>query len=293
MKILITGKNGQLGWELQRACAPLGEIFAVDKEDLDFSHPNEISDFMEGLHPDLIINPAAYTAVDRAESEVKIAAAINTQTPAILATVARKISAGFIHYSTDFVFDGQKKSPYTEADRPNPLNVYGKTKLEGEERVREVGGNYVIFRTSWVYSTRADSFLLKFLQWARNNQEVRIVEDQFGSPTCARMLAQTTALFIAQGGKDWRDWLAGKSGLYHLAGDGTVSRYEWAMQIYQLWIKKEPLLCKKVIPALTSSFPSPAERPPFSGLDCSNFSQMCGLRLPSWRDALALTIAEM
>jgi dTDP-4-dehydrorhamnose reductase len=202
MRILLLGKNGQLGWELHRTLQPLGKVFAVDYPEIDLTSPDSICKTVREYQPELIINAAAYTDVDRAESETEIAVAVNGRAPGLLAEQAQTICAGLIHFSTDYVFDGKKGSPYIETDTPNPINVYGRSKLEGEQSVSQVNGSYLILRTSWVYSLRRESFVTKVLRWSREKQTLRIVSDQIGSPTWARMLGEITAQMLAKAGGD-------------------------------------------------------------------------------------------
>src|SRR5450830_988580 len=201
-KILQIGTNGQVGWELLRTCAPLGEVVALDYPDVDLSDYAGLRKLVNEVKPNIILNAAAYTNVDKAESEPEIARAINAIGPAVLAEEAKKINAVLVHYSTDYVFDGTKGSPYVETDATNPLNVYGQTKLEGEQAIAASGCANLVLRTSWVYSMRQGGFVTKVLQWARTQEVMRVVDDQISSPTSARMLAEITALILAQGRDD-------------------------------------------------------------------------------------------
>lgn len=289
MNILLLGSTGQLGWELHRAVATLGPVTPLDYPQIDFSQPESLRSLLRGLpqKPDIILNATAYTAVDRAETESDIAYAINSHAPRILAQEAKAIGAAIIHYSTDYVFDGTKGTPYLETDVPNPLNVYGTSKLVGEEFIADIAAEYLIFRTAWVYSTRRESFIGKTLQWARSNHTLRIVNDQTSNPTWARTLAEITAQILARGSHDIRGYLREQRGLYHLAGSGYATRYEWAAEILRLGMTHN---VPELQPAKTAEFPSPARRPTFSALDCSKFENTFGLRLPNWRDALALAM---
>jgi len=292
MKILLLGKNGQLGWELQRCLAPLGEVRALDYPEIDLANRDSLRDSIRANKPEVIVNATAYTAVDRAESESELAYAINAAGPAAIAEEAKSLGAALIHFSTDYVFDGTKGEPYVETDTPNPLSVYGKSKLTGEQAVQSVAehGAYLILRTAWVYSTRRDSFISKVLQWARQNKTLKIVDDQVSNPTWARMLAQATALLLARSRNNFYPWLAGRKGLYHLAGDGVASRLEWSRKILELDPHRDEQVCKEILPALTSDFPTPAQRPLFSALDCDKFSATFGLRLPAWETALRMAM---
>ena len=290
MKILLLGKNGQLGWELQRCLAPLGEVRALDYPEIDLANRDSLRDSIRANKPEVIVNATAYTAVDRAESESELAYAINAAGPAAIAEEAKSLGAALIHFSTDYVFDGTKGEPYVETDTPNPLSVYGKSKLTGEQAVQSIGGAYLILRTAWVYSTRRDSFISKVLQWARQNETLKIVDDQVSNPTWARMLAQATALSLARAGNNFYPWLIERKGLYHLAGDGVASRLEWSRKILELDPHRDEQVCKEILPALTSDFPTPAQRPLFSALDCDHFTATFGLRLPAWESALRMAM---
>jgi dTDP-4-dehydrorhamnose reductase len=288
LKILLLGKNGQLGWELERALAPLGPAAAPRREELKLEDFAAVRRRIRDLRPEVIVNAAAYTAVDRAESEPEKAQAINTRLPAMLAEECAALKALLIHYSTDYVFDGGKGAPYVETDLPQPLNTYGMSKLRGEEAVQEVGGRYLIFRSAWVYSLRRDNFVSKVLQWARQQETLRIVDDQVSSPTWARMLAEATALVLGGG----RDIVSEHRGLYHLAGEGFASRYAWAQEILRLDPKAPEQLARQLLPAKTEDFPAPARRPEFSALDCTKFKRTFGLALPDWKQSLGLAMEQ-
>ena len=220
MKILVIGSTGQLGWELQRSLLPLGSVIPVDYPEIDLSDIFSIQQWVRSTNPDVIINAAAYTAVDQAEKEIDLAWSINATAPGILAQEALSSQALLIHYSTDYVFDGSKGESYQENDPPNPINVYGESKLGGEHEISKVGGEYLIFRTSWLYSTRRDCFVTKVLEWARKHEVLRIVGDQIGSPTWSRTLADTTAQALLLMNSSPESWREDKSGIYHLAGNG-------------------------------------------------------------------------
>jgi dTDP-4-dehydrorhamnose reductase len=247
-------------------------------------------EMVRAYHPEVIINATAYTAVDKAESEAEIALAINARAPGVMAEEALRLGALLIHYSTDYVFDGEKGSPYLESDPPNPLGVYGQSKLEGERAIQAVGGNALILRTSWVYSLRRDSFVTKVLQWSRQQPALRLVTDQVSNPTWARMLAEITALLLAKGGVEY---LSERRGLYHLAGSGYASRLEWAQAILKLDDKPGEQMAGEIIPALTADFPTPAQRPLFSALNCDLFTRTFGLSLPPWKETLALAMENV
>lgn len=289
---LLLGPTGQLGWELRRTLAPLGEILALDYPEIDLTKEQSVRQLVRDARPQVIVNATAYTAVDRAESEAELTGAVNAAAPRILAEESLDLGAAFIHYSTDYVFDGTKGSPYVESDTPNPLNVYGQSKLAGEQAVAEIGGAYLILRTSWVYSLRRDSFVTSVLQWARQRPVLRVVSDQIGNPSWARMLAEITAQVLVMGGKDVSGFLRERRGLYHLAGDGFASRYEWAKAILKYDPHPEEQLVQEVQPAPTTEFPTPARRPLYNALNCDHFADIFGLRLPCWEEALWLAMME-
>ena len=289
-KILLFGRGGQLGWELQRALAPLGEILALDYPRADFSKPEALRLLVRETQPDLIVNPAAYTAVDRAETESELAFRVNAQSPAVLAEEALRLRVPLVHYSTDYVFDGAKGSPYLESDEPAPLNVYGHSKLAGDRAVISAGGAALILRTSWVYSMRQGGFVTKVLQWARQQEVMRVVDDQISGPTSARMLAELTALLLAGVGADPFTWLAERAGVYHCAGDGACSRYAWAQEILKRDPRRDEQIVRELLPASSGEFPSPAARPLVTVLDCTKLERVFGLRLPPWQTALKLAM---
>jgi len=264
---------------------------AFDYPEINLSKPDSIRPLIQEVKPTVLINATAYTAVDRAESESDLALMINGIAPGIMAEACAALDCILIHYSTDYVFDGTKGSPYLENDPPNPLNQYGRSKLRGEQAIEQVGGFYLIFRTAWVYSLRGDSFVRKVLQWSRQQETLRVVEDQISNPTWARMLAEITALLLARQPSSSFDWLKEHTGIYHLAGDGYCSRYEWAQAILSADPHPDEQVCRQVLPAKTAEFPTPAQRPLFSALDCQRFISTFGLRLPVWREALALALA--
>ena len=292
MRIVIFGKNGQLGWEFQRILPILGEVIALGRHEVDVSNLQNVKETLGELKPNLIINTSAYTEVDRAETEAELAMKVNALAPAVMAEAARKNGAVLIHYSTDYVFDGTSDIPYTELDPTNPLNVYGQSKLMGEENIKQAGDAYLILRTSWVYSLRGNSFVNKVLSWARKNETLKVVSDQIGSPTWARMLAGITSLMLAQNNTDLLEIIRERRGVYHVAGSGFTSRYEWAKQI----LANDPNLREQVVrslePALSKDFPTPATRPLFSALDCTRFEDTFGLQLPSWDSALKLAMTQ-
>ncbi len=286
MKILLLGNTGQLGWELDRALPTLGEIVSLDYPDIDMADPGSIRKTVREHHPSVIINATAYTVVDKAESEPELAEAINATGPGILAEESKALNSFLIHYSTDYVFDGKKGSPYTESDMPNPLNVYGKTKLAGEQAIQSAGEEYLIFRTAWVYSLRRDNFVTKVLRWAREKETLRIADDQISNPTWARMLAEATGQILARGA----GYLAEHKGLYHLAGGGYASRLEWAREILKLDPKANQQIAKNLLPVSTVEFTTLAKRPLFSAMNCAEFGSAFDIQLPNWEQNLKLAM---
>ena len=289
-KILLLGNTGQVGWELNRTLLTLGELTARDYPQIDMADPDNIRRIVQDSQPDIIVNATAYTNVDKAESEPELALAINGIGPGILAEEAKRLGAALIHYSTDYVFDGTKGEPYTEEDQPNPLNVYGKTKLAGEQAVEAVDDAYLIFRTSWVYSLRRPCFVTKVLQWARENETLRIVDDQISSPTWARMLAEATAQVIAQGRGEPIEYIREKTGLYHLAGMGACSRYEWAKAIIENLPEDQEFKVKNIEPVKSDEFQTLAERPQKTFMVCGQFEMDFGIPFPIWNDVLTIAM---
>ena len=290
MNILLFGKHGQLGWELNRSLQCLGQVSALDYPEVDFARPASLKPILQENQPQIVINAAAYTDVDKAEAEANRARLINMEAPAILADICRELGAVFFHFSTDYVFDGTKGAPYREDDVPRPVNVYGRTKLEGEQATLGTGGANFVFRTAWVYSLRRDNFVTKVLRWAHSQPELRVVEDQISNPTWARELAESLAQIIAKAGPDPIRWLSQRSGLYHLAGGGYVSRLEWAREILRDDPDADRQTARIVTAARSRDFPAAAERPRFSALDCSKFQETFDLRLPDWEVALRLAL---
>ena len=290
MKILLFGKTGQLGWELERTLAALGKVHALGQNELDLQDLTALKKVIHTTKPDVIVNASAYTAVDRAEQEKEIAMRVNAEAPGVMAQAAKELRSVFIHYSTDYVFDGHKTTPYEENDKVNPLNVYGQSKLNGEQAAAEARGAHVILRTSWVYSLRGDGFVSKVLRWARHQETLKIVSDQVGSPTWARALAETTALMLAGSAPNPFDYFSERSGVYHLGGLGAVSRLDFAQEILRLDPHKKEQICQRLEPALTADFPTTALRPLTTPLNCSHFSKTFGVSLPTWQEALHLAM---
>lgn len=286
MKILLFGKNGQVGWELNRTLMTLGVLTPVDYPEIDLADMKSVRNIIREVKPDLIVNAAAYTNVDKAESEPAITNLINGTAPMVMAEEACKLGAALIHYSTDYVYDGTKGAPYLETDTPNPINAYGTSKLHGDQAIEQVGGVYLIFRTSWVYSLRRGGFVTKVLQWAREKETLRVVDDQISSPTWARMLAETTAQVIAQGRSEPVEYIKQKTGLYHLAGKGSCSRYDWAKAILELDPDKDEQTFKQLQPAKSDEFATAAQRPKNTSLDCHKFEIVFSAQIPIWKNPL-------
>jgi dTDP-4-dehydrorhamnose reductase len=286
-KILIFGRVGQVGWELRHKLACLGQVSSVDFPEIDFSKPDTIRDAVRAVEPTVIVNAAAYTAVDKAEAAPEPAWAINATGPGVIAEEAKRLGALMVHYSTDYVYDGSKQGPWVETDTPNPLNVYGETKLAGDEAIAAVGGDYLILRTSWVYGARGANFLLTMLRLAKERPELRIVDDQTGSPTTSECIAQATADILAQvitpGGG-----LAGRSGVYHLTSSGATTWFGFAKE----FLSKQAV-CPKLTPIPASEYPVPAKRPVNSVLSCDRIAETFGVRMPSWELALDLVLETL
>ncbi|ARV58417.1 dTDP-4-dehydrorhamnose reductase [Nostocales cyanobacterium HT-58-2] len=296
-RILLTGSTGQIGWELQRSLMTLGEVISVGREfsttglRMDLSLPDTIRHVIREVQPGLIVNPAAYTAVDKAEAEPELAMAVNGTAPGVIAEEAKLLGAGVIHYSTDYVFNGCQATPYTEQDKPDPQNIYGKTKLAGEEAIQAVGVPYLILRTSWVYGLRGKNFLLTMLKLAREREELSVVDDQVGAPTWSRMIAESTAQILSQGIKDLIVFLSGNSGIYHLTATGQTSWYGFAKAIFEYDSKSSEHKLETLIAISSEQYPTPAKRPAYSSLETQKISRTFGLALPSWQSNLELVLS--
>ena len=284
MKILVTGKNGQVGYELVRSLQPLGEVIAVDRSVMDLADLDQVRDVIRKTKPDLIVNPAAYTAVDKAESEPELAMRINGLAPGVMAEEAVRLGARLVHFSTDYVFDGTKQQPYVETDAPCPINVYGESKLAGERAIAATGVSHLIFRTSWVYGMRGKNFLLTMMRLAAERDTLRIVADQYGAPTWSRTIADGTAAILNQSrvAADVEDWWHKHSGLYHLTAQGSTSWLGFADALLDA-ARAKPAL----VPIGSDDYPVAAKRPANSRLSCDLLmSTFC--QLPERRDALRL-----
>jgi dTDP-4-dehydrorhamnose reductase len=286
MKILLFGAMGQLGTELQDTMSTLGKVAAYDIHNLNLEHTGVLKETIRLYRPDVIVNASAYTAVDQAEREKEKAFHVNGEIPGLLAEETAKLNAILIHYSTDYVFDGSKGAPYVETDVPHPLGAYGSSKLAGEEAVRAGKADYLILRTSWVYSRSRSSFVTKVLEWSRKQDVMNVVDDQVSNPTWARRLAIVTARLLEMD----PDFLRERRGLYHVVGNGYASRLDWARKILELDPNKNEQKVREILPARTSDFPTPAQRPLFSALDCSLFQSTFGIPLPRWEDDLQLAM---
>jgi len=283
MKILLLGKNGQVGWELRRTLAPLAEVTAVDYPEVNFADTPALRRLVAGTRPAVVVNAAAYTAVDKAETEPELCRQINAVAPGVLAEEAKKAGALMVHYSTDYIFDGTKTSPYVEVDAPNPLGAYGRSKLEGDRAVKASGVDHLVFRLCWVYGARGQNFMLTMQRLARERETLRVVGDQFGCPTWSRMIAETTVLALKQAlvGAD----RSACNGEYHLAAGGQANWHEFASRIIELMPEAERK-CHAVERITTAEYPTPAKRPAYSVLDCGKLQKTFGLRLPDWEASL-------
>jgi dTDP-4-dehydrorhamnose reductase len=295
MKILLLGPNGQVGWELQRSLQPLGEVIALGRQQGnlcgDLSRPEELIATVRALRPEVIVNAAAYTAVDKAESEPALASTINAQGPAVLAREAEALGACLVHYSTDYVFDGSGDQPRVEDDPTGPLSVYGRTKLEGEQAIRASGARHLIFRTSWVYAARGGNFAKTILRLAAERDELRVVNDQVGAPTGADLIADATALALRHARSD-----PTACGLYHLCAAGQATWFDYARHVVE-WARAAGLPIRvapdAVLPVASTAYPTPAHRPLNSRLLCETLMNRFGLHLPPWQTGVERMLAEI
>jgi dTDP-4-dehydrorhamnose reductase len=295
MKVLLFGRNGQVGWELQRSLAPLGELVALDSGSTelggDLRHPEQVAETVLKVRPDVIVNAAAHTAVDKAESEPELARTLNAGSPGAIAEAAQKIGAWMVHYSTDYVFDGDGSKPWRESDATGPLGTYGRTKLEGEQGVMKHCSRHLVFRTSWVYAARGGNFAKTMLRLAKERDRLTVIDDQFGAPTGAELLADVTAHAIRDALRD-----PAKAGLYHLAAAGETT---W--NGYARFVLEQALSAGVELKALpgdvarvpTSAFPTPAKRPHNSRLNTDKLEAAFGLQLPDWRAGVARMLHEI
>jgi len=288
-KILLFGKIGQVGWELRRTLAPLGRLVCVDYPEVDFTQPDSIRTWIREAAPDIVVNAAAYTAVDKAEAESALALKINGEAPGVMAGEAKKLGSLLVHYSTDYVFDGTKTAPYVETDAPNPLGAYGRTKLAGDQAIQAVGCAHLIFRLCWVYGARGNNFLLTMQRLAREREKLRVVRDQIGCPTWSRMIAETTAFALQQART--AEKARALSGVYHLCASGQTSWHGFASAIIDL-MPAEEKKCREVEAIASAEYPTPTRRPAYSVMSTAKLERVFGLQLPDWHDSLRLVLEK-
>jgi len=290
-RILLTGASGQVGWELRRTLLPLGEVIAPGREEFDLSKPERLAETVRRIRPQWIVNPAAYTAVDRAESEPALCDTVNAVAPAELARAARALGAGFIHFSTDYVFNGDKRAPYREDDAPMPLNQYGASKLEGERAIAAIGGAWLIFRTGWIYGGHGDNFVRTVQRLLLQRESLSIVDDQIGAPTWARAVAEVVAIIMGRYAAP--EALLPDSGIYHLSAGGSTSWFAFAEHIRERMAAAHPgRPLARLIPIPSVQYPTPATRSHYSVLDNSKLRERFGLALPDWKECFALAAPE-
>jgi len=294
MKILLFGKEGQVGWELHRALSTVGDLVASDRQELDLEQLGEVRRWVRRHEPDIIVNAAAYTAVDRAEAEPEKARRINAEAVGLLAEEADRLNAWLVHYSTDYIFNGEKTAPYEEDDQADPLSVYGRTKFEGEERIRQRQAKHLIFRTSWVYAARGNNFVKTILRLAKDKERLNVIADQQGAPTSAELIADVTACALHRIGQ--MESPTAVAGTYHLAAQGETSWHGYAQ--YILNVAKESGVSLKagpdeVHPIPTEAYPLPARRPRNSRLSVSKLTRLFRVHLPDWRDHVLRVVQEL
>lgn len=294
MKILLFGKEGQVGWELQRSLSTVGDLVASEQHELDFENPDDVRGWVRRHEPDIIVNAAAYTAVDHAEAEPEKAYRINAEAVGVLAEEAKRLNAWLVHYSTDYVFDGEKNGPYEEDDLPNPLSVYGRTKLDGEERIRKCHAKHMIFRTSWVFGARGKNFAKTMLRLAKERETLSVIADQYGAPTSASLIADVTALALHRAMQNWSH--TDLAGTYHLVARGETSWYGYAQ--YVVTVARERGIILKTVPEAicpiqTEAYPLPAKRPRNSRLNVSKLTSVFGVHLPDWHNHVRRLIEEL
>jgi len=284
-RILLTGSTGQVGWELARTLSPLGEVLTPGRDEFDLARPESLREKIRDWSLDLIVNPAAYTAVDQAETEHELAFKINTDAPRVLAEESERLNIPLIHYSTDYVFDGKKDGAYSEGDAPNPLNIYGESKLKGELALQGILEKHLILRTSWIYGQRGNNFLKTILRLSQEKNEIRIVDDQIGSPTWSRMIAEATAIIYGKvDGDMYDDW-----GLYHLTASGETSWFKFARAILNHANASNGNILKNIP---TSEYKTIARRPKNSMLECIRAQVVLGVKLQHWRQELKQVFDE-
>lgn len=292
-RILVTGISGQVGFELLRALQGLADVAGVDRTAVDLCNLDSVRAIIRSFRPNIIVNPAAYTAVDKAESEAELAMLINGRAPAVIAEEAKAIGAAVVHYSTDYVFSGESRDPYVETDQPDPRNVYGLSKLEGEQAVASIGVRHLIFRTSWVYGKRGKNFLLTMQRLAREKSELSVVADQYGAPTWSRTIAEITghvlAIAMSADAFDADEWWSRYSGIYHLTASGSASWHQFATAILR---QSDGSTLVPIKPISTREYPTPAVRPQNSRLCNDKLRRNFGICPPEWSDALGLCLAS-
>lgn len=292
MKIVLFGKNGQVGWELQRSLAPLGELIALDSRSTDycgdFLNPEGIRQTILSIKPDIIVNAAAYTAVDKAESDADTARLVNSVTPGVLAEAAAACDAWLVHYSTDYVFPGDGNTPWVEDDNAAPLNTYGRTKLEGEQRIARACDKYLIFRTSWVYASRGNNFAKTMIRLGKQRETLAVINDQYGAPTSAELLADCTAHALIQALQKPQ-----VTGVYHLAAAGETTWYAYAQYVFEAVKKQADLTVTSISAVATSAYPTAARRPHNSRMNCDKFQQTFKLTLPHWTQGISRMLNEL
>jgi dTDP-4-dehydrorhamnose reductase len=290
--ILVTGAKGQVGFELCKLLSRHAKVVGVDLEDCNLTDTSAIERLMQRINPTVVINPAAYTAVDKAEQDVGIAEALNVVAPAVFAREAKKREALFVHYSTDYVFDGTKSSPWEESDATNPVSVYGRTKRDGENAVLAENGASLIFRLEWVYGVRGVNFLLRILQLAQEREELKIVNDQFGAPTWSRAIAQGTVDVVLQSFLNPYEFGLQHAGIYHMASQGRTSWFDFAKKFLELDPQRSSQTLKSLQPIPSSAYPTPAKRPANSVLNCEKLQKAFGVSLSHWEQQLAAVMEE-
>jgi dTDP-4-dehydrorhamnose reductase len=297
MKILVTGKLGQVGHALQQTLSGTHDVVAMDREEMDLCQPDEIRSVIDAMRPELIINPAAYTAVDKAESEPELAHAINAEAPKVIAEEAAKLGAGLIHFSTDYVYEGNKASPYIETDAVNPLSVYGKTKLAGEQAIQAVGLPHLILRTSWVYGAHGKNFLKTILRLSAERDQLKIVSDQWGAPTSSEAIANAVSQLLTH----WKMSDQAQSGVYHFTNTGSTSWFGFAKAILKAYESQAahhglPALkigSEAITPITTADYPTPAARPANSRLDNAKLLNTFGVALPEWESSMQAVMQQI
>jgi dTDP-4-dehydrorhamnose reductase len=289
-RIQIFGRIGQVGWELRHKLACLGQVSTVEYPEVDFTNSDSIRSAVRAVEPAVIVNAVAYTAVDKAESEQQRVMAINAMGPGVLAEEAKRLGGLLVHYSTDYVFDGSKQTPWVETDVPNPLNAYGRTKLAGDQAIQASGCDHLIFRTSWVYGARGNNFLLTMLRLGKERAELRIVDDQIGSPTSSECIAQATSDVLAQVLAPGGAGIQGRSGIYNLTSSGETSWFGFTKAILTEAAARFGSPLPKLVPILTADYPTPAKRPANSRLSCERLEHTFGVSLPPWEQALSLVL---